>query len=36
MVSWFNLCGIGQDFEEQMPLAESSAEDDKPLHRALV
>src|SRR5436305_10562104 len=36
VVSWFNLCRICQDLEEQMLLAEPPADEDKPLHRALV
>ncbi len=36
VVSWFNLCRICQDLEEQMLLAEPPADDEKPLHRALL
>jgi hypothetical protein len=36
VVSWFNLCRICQDLEEQMLLAEPRDDDDKPLHRALL
>jgi hypothetical protein len=36
VVSWFNLCRICQDFEEQMLLAESSVADDRQLHNALL
>jgi hypothetical protein len=36
VVSWFNLCRICQDLEEQMLLAEPLADDEAPLHRALL
>jgi hypothetical protein len=36
VVSWFNLCRVCQDFEEQMLLAAPPSDDDKPLHRALL
>lgn len=36
VVSWFNLCRICQDFEEQMLLADAPADADHPLHRALL
>lgn len=36
VVAWFNLCRICQDFEEQLLLAEPSADDDKQLHRELL
>jgi len=36
VVSWFNLCRLCQDLEEQMLLAERPAPDDKLLHRALL
>lgn len=36
VVSWFNLCRICQDLEEQMLLAEPPADDEAPLHRALL
>ncbi len=36
VVSWFNLCRICQDLEEQMLLAGPSADDDSQLHSALL
>jgi hypothetical protein len=36
VVSWFNLCRICQDLEEQMLLAPSVAPEDQQLHRALL
>jgi hypothetical protein len=36
VVSWFNLCRISQDLEEQMVLAPKPDEDDRTLHRALL
>src|SRR6266446_1377458 len=36
VVSWFNLCLICQDLEEQMLLATPPADDDGQLHRALL
>jgi hypothetical protein len=36
VVSWFNLCRICQDFEEQMLLAEEFCPEDKQLHAALL
>ena len=36
VVSWFNLCRICQDLEEQMLLAGPSGDDDKQLHSALL
>ena len=36
VVSWFNLCRICQDLEEQMLLAGPAADDDRQLHRALL
>jgi len=36
VVSWFNLCRICQDLEEQMVLAAKPDEDDRRLHRALL
>jgi hypothetical protein len=35
-VSWFNLCRVCQDLEEQMLLAPKADEDDKQLHRVLL
>jgi hypothetical protein len=36
VVSWFNLCRVCQDFEEQMLLAPEPDDDDRNLHRALL
>jgi hypothetical protein len=36
VVSWFNLCRLCQDFEEQMLLAERPPAEDRQLHRALL
>ncbi|HPV10740.1 MAG: hypothetical protein KA191_10945 [Verrucomicrobia bacterium] len=36
VVSWFNLCRVCQDLEEQMLLAPQPGEDDSQLHRALL
>ena len=36
VVSWFNLCRLCQDLEEQMLLADSPNPDDQQLHRALL
>src|SRR5688572_19746671 len=36
VVSWFNLCRVCQDLEEQLLLAEKPADEDKQLHAALV
>jgi hypothetical protein len=36
VVSWFNLCRVCQDLEEQMLLAPKLDEDDQRLHRALL
>ena len=36
VVSWFNLCRVCQDLEEQMLLAAELDEDDRKLHRALL
>jgi hypothetical protein len=36
VVSWFNLCRLCQDLEEQMVLAPKPDEDDSRLHRALL
>jgi hypothetical protein len=36
VVSWFNLCRMCQDIEEQMLLAPETDEDDRRLHRALL
>ena len=36
VVSWFNLCRICQDVEEEMLLASQPSEDDRRLHRALL
>ena len=36
VVSWFNLCRICQDLEEQTLLAEPTADDDRQLHSALL
>ena len=36
VVSWFNLCRLCHDVEEQMLLASPSNEDDQRLHRALL
>ena len=36
VVSWFNLCRVCQDFEEQMLLAEKPSVEDKKLHAALL
>jgi hypothetical protein len=36
VVSWFNLCRVCQDLEEQMVLAPKPSEDDSKLHRALL
>jgi hypothetical protein len=36
VVSWFNLCRVCQDLEEQMLLASEPDEADRRLHRALL
>ena len=36
VVSWFNLCRLCQDLEEQMLLASPPDADDQQLHRALL
>ena len=36
VVSWFNLCRVCQDLEEQMLLVEWPLEEDRQLHRALL
>jgi hypothetical protein len=36
VVSWFNLCRLCQDLEEQMLLATQPSEEDTQLHRALL
>jgi len=36
VASWFNLCRVCQDLEEQMLLAPAPASDDLQLHRALL
>ena len=36
VVSWFNLCRVCQDLEEQMLLAPEPDEDDGRLHRSLL
>ncbi|MCX6929788.1 MAG: hypothetical protein NT154_42225 [Verrucomicrobia bacterium] len=36
VVSWFNLCRVCQDLEEQMLLAPEPDPDDQTLHRALL
>ena len=36
VVSWFNLCRVCQDLEEQMLLAPQADADDRRLHRALL
>ena len=36
VVSWFNLCRLCQDLEEQMLLAETPSTEDKQLHCALL
>jgi hypothetical protein len=36
VVSWFNLCRICQDLEEEMLLASQPNEDDRRLHQALL
>ena len=36
VVSWFNLCRICQDLEEQLLLAERPSAEDKQLHSALL
>jgi hypothetical protein len=36
VVSWFNLCRVCQDLEEQMLLAPKRSEEDPQLHRALL
>jgi hypothetical protein len=36
VVSWFNLCRVCQDFEEQMLLAEAPPPDEQQLHAALL
>ena len=36
VVSWFNLCRICQDFEEQMLLDEASAVADRQIHATLL
>jgi hypothetical protein len=36
VVSWFNLCRVCQDLEEQMVLVPKLDEDDRKLHRSLL
>src|SRR5262245_12198698 len=36
VVSWFNLCRVCQDFEEQMLLMENPSAQDEQLHAALL
>jgi hypothetical protein len=36
VVSWFNLCRVCQDLEEQLLLVEKPAAEDKQLHAALL
>ena len=36
VVSWFNLCRLCQDLEEQMLLAEPSANGDRQIHSSLL
>ena len=36
VVSWFNLCRVCQDLEEQLLLAEKPSAEDKQLHAALL
>ena len=36
VVTWFNLCRLCQDLEEQMLLDETPVADDRQLHRALL
>jgi hypothetical protein len=36
VVSWFNLCRVCQDFEEELLLAEPPSADDQQLHAALL
>lgn len=36
VVSWFNLCRVCQDLEEEMLLADGPSAQDKQLHRALL
>jgi hypothetical protein len=36
VVSWFNLCRVCQDFEEQLLLSESPSAEDTQLHAALL
>lgn len=36
VVSWFNLCRVCQDLEEQMLLADPANADDRRLHRVLL
>jgi hypothetical protein len=36
VVSWFNLCRVCQDLEEQMVLAPSPDDEDRTMHRALL
>ena len=36
VVSWFNLCRVCQDLEEQLLLAEKPSGEDKQLHAALL
>jgi hypothetical protein len=36
VVSWFNLCRVSQDLEEEMLLAAHPSDEDKQLHRALL
>ncbi|MBI2924484.1 MAG: hypothetical protein HYY24_02135 [Verrucomicrobia bacterium] len=36
VVSWFNLCRVCQDLEEEILLAAHTSDEDKQLHRALL
>jgi hypothetical protein len=36
IVSWFNLCRVCQDFEEELLLSEKPSPEDHQLHRALL
>ena len=36
VISWFNLCRVCQDLEEEMLLENPPGEEDKQLHRALL
>src|SRR5687768_3235438 len=36
VVSWFNLCRVCQDFEEELLLAENPSAEDQQFHRTLL